>query len=129
LRSPEGFATLPDSADIRTWSNPRYAKFYLIQNGDSLPALFEMPQGTEFRLNYGKDQMQEWNYGDTVWVYVLFNAGKWLDPLGARGAWTTRLDGKHARYVLFSPTENAQAWNGLKSRLPASFDSDSVQVR
>lgn len=129
LRSPAGSATLPDSADIRTWSNPRYAKFYLIQNGDSLPALFEMPQGTEFRLNYGKTQMQDWNYGDTVWVYVLFNAGNWLDPLGVRGAWTTRLDGKHARYVVFSPTENAQAWNGLKSRLPASFDSDSVQVR
>jgi hypothetical protein len=129
LRTPEGSATLPDSADIRTWSNPRYAKFYLIQNRDSLPALFEMPQGMEMRLNYGEAHMADWNYANTVWVQVLFNAGKWLGPLGVRGAWTTRLDGKQARYVLFSQTENAQAWNGLKDRLPISFLADSVQVR
>jgi hypothetical protein len=129
LRTPEGSATLPDSADIRTWSNPRYAKFYLVQNGDSLPALFEMPQGTEIRLTFGKDRMLDWSYGGTVWVTVPFDAGNWLEPLGARGAWATRQDGKHARYVLFSQTENAQAWSGLKDRLPTSFLSDSVQVR
>lgn len=129
LRTPEGSATLPDSADIRTWSNPRYAKFYLVQKGDSLPALFEMPQGTEIRLKYGDSTMADWNYANTVWVMVAFDAGKWLDPLGARGAWTTRLDGKRARYVLFSQTENAQAWNGLRDRLPTSFLSDTVQVR
>jgi hypothetical protein len=128
LRTPEGSTTLPDSSDYRTWSNPRYAKFYLVQNADSLPALFEMPQGMEIRLKYGQDAMAYWNWDDSIWVSVAFDAGKWIGPLGARGAWTMRQDGKHARYVLFSPTENAQAWNGLKARLPGSFVSDSVQV-
>jgi hypothetical protein len=49
--------------------------------------------------------------------------------LGPRGAWTLRKDGKNAPYVLFSPTENANAWNGLKDRLPRAFDSDTVEVR
>lgn len=128
LRTPDGASALPDSADIRTWSNPHYAKFYLVQRGDSLPALFEMPQTTEIRLKYGADGMTFWNWDDSIWVTISFDFGKWAGPLGPRGAWTMRQDGKHARYVLFSPTENAQDWNGLKQRLPEAFTADTVQI-
>jgi hypothetical protein len=131
--SNEGSSRLPDSADWRTWSSPRYAKFYLIRNPfgnpDSLRAVFEMPQGMEIRLVYSKDQMVWWLWGDTMWVSVEFRTGSWAGNLGPWGSWKMRKDGKLKPYVLFSPIENAQTWNELKARLPAAFDADSVRVR
>jgi hypothetical protein len=129
LRSPEGPATLPDLADFRTWKNPRYAKFSVIGQGDTLHALFEMPAAMELRLAYKQETVHGWNWGGEIWVPLIFYASAWWGDLDPAGPWETRLDGKHARYVLLSPTENAETWATLKSRLATAFSADTVEVR
>lgn len=129
LRSPEGPATLPDSADFRTWRNPRYAKFYAIRQRDTLRVLFQMPTGLELRLAYSEESVSGWVWGNEIWVPFVFDAFAWAGDIDPAGTWKTRLDGKRARYVLLSPTENAAAWSTLKARLGGAFAADSVQAR
>jgi hypothetical protein len=129
LRSPEGPATLPDSADFRTWRNPRYAKFTVFGPRGTLRVLFQMPAAKEFHFAYTQGSVQGWVWGSEIWVPFLFNSVAWAGDLDPAGPWKTRLDGKHARYVLLSPTENGQAWAKLNSRLATSFSADTVQVR
>lgn len=64
-----------------------------------------------------------------MWVVIPFSAGSWAGNLGSWGSWTMRKDGKSKPYVLFSPTENAAAWNGLKARLPGAFEADTIRTR
>jgi hypothetical protein len=129
LRSPEGPATLPDSADFRTWRNPRYAKFYAIRQRDTLRVLFQMPTGLELRLAYSQKSVSGWVWGNEIWVPFVFYASAWAGDIEPASPWKTRLDGKRARYVLLSPTENASTWATLKARLPGAFSADSVQAR
>lgn len=129
LRSPEGPATLPDSADYRVWRNPRYAKFSVISGRDTLRALFQMPAGMELRLAYSQESVQSWLWGSEIWVPLIFDGATWAGDLKPTDPWKTRLDGKRLRYVLLSPDENAATWNLLKSRLASAFTADTVQVR
>lgn len=129
FHAPAGSAALPDTGDIRAWANPRYARFSLVEGGDTLPALFDMPQGMELKLMFAKERIDSWRAGDTLWVPIAFDAGEWAGGLPGRGSWKTREDGKHARYVVFSASENPAAWAELKARLPGAFYADTVQVR
>jgi hypothetical protein len=129
LRSPEGVASLPDSADFRTWRNPRYAKLILFGPSDSVRILFQMPAALEVRLAYSQETVKGWVWGNEIWVPFIFNASEWAAGLDPAGPWKTRLDGKRARYVLLSPAENAGAWAALNSRLAAAFTADTVQAR
>ena len=52
LRTPDGPAGIPDSADIGTWSNPRYVKFKMNLQDKERLVLFEMPLGVEYRLQF-----------------------------------------------------------------------------
>ena len=129
LRTPDGSRLLPDLADFRSWNDPGHAKFYLVRNNDTLRALFEMPKAMEFHLLYSQSIIGYWHWDNEMKVSIYFDAGKWTHSLDPRAPWTTRTDGMHRPYVLFSPTENAAAWSDLKTRLPGSFSADSVQVR
>lgn len=129
LRTPEGPAGIPDSIDIETWSNPRYAKFRYTTGEESRMALFEMPQGAEYRLRFAGESTEEWRFKDTMWVPIFFNAMDWLDTLASFPGLVPRQDGRNTPYLLFSPGENAAAWNAIKARLPKSFGADSVIVR
>jgi hypothetical protein len=129
LRTPDGPAWIPDLPDIGTWSNPRYAKFNLNLSGRLRPALFEMPQGAEFRLLYDEESTESWRLEDKLRIPFFFNSAHFFNsPASLRGL-RTRLDGKGVQYVLLSPTENAAAWDVLKARLPECFYADSVIVR
>lgn len=129
LRTPDGAAGIPDTGDIFTWSNPRYARFDLELMGQFRPALFEMPQGIEYRLLFDSISVDSWRVDKEIWVPFNINADLWTDTLVYFPTYKTRVDGKGNGYVLFSPTENAAAWNALKASLPGSFYSDSVIVR
>lgn len=129
LRAPDGPAGIPDSVDIGTWTNPRYAKFDLFSPEGTRKALFEMPQGAEYRLRFGSASVEDWRFRDSVWIPFFFNAGKWTDTLASLPAPVPRLDGRNAPYLLFSPDENAAGWQALRARLPESFYADTVIVR
>jgi hypothetical protein len=132
LRAPDGAAGLPKPADIRTWENPRYVKFNYIRESqrDTLPALFEWPQGMEIRLVFGPAQVDTWRWAGEIWVPFQFFAAPWGDALNTTDrTWTFRQDGLGARYILFSPSENPGTWADLKARLPDCFSADSVIIR
>ncbi|MEO6098373.1 MAG: hypothetical protein ABIW76_22955 [Fibrobacteria bacterium] len=128
LRTPEGPTSLPDSSDFNTWTNPRYVKFHMINGSDTLPALFEMPAGTELQLAFTQASLQFWPWQSEIWVPFVFDASLWTANLNLAGPWKTHTDGKHARYVLLSPSENAIAWAHLKAGLATAFVADTVQV-
>ena len=129
LQAPAAASILPDTSAFMTWHNPRFSKLLLIDGSDTLPALFDMPQGMRLTVGYGKDRVAKWRAGDTMHVKVMFDVGRWAAGIGPKGGWTLRQDGKHARYVLFSESENAAAWTTLKARLPESFLADSASMR
>lgn len=129
LRTPEGPAGVPDTADIETWSSPRYAKFTWVSAGRYHRVLFEMPQGAEYRLRYGLASTEMWRFPDSILIPFAFNATMWTDTLAAVRRLVTRLDGRNEPYLLFSPTENAAGWKALAAQLPKSFYADSLVVR
>lgn len=129
LRTPDDPAGIPDSADIGTWSSPRYAKFSLVLAGSLRTVLFEMPGGTEYRLRFGAESIEDWRFQDTVWIPFFFNAAKWTDTLVAVPGLVTRMDVRNEPYLLLSPGENPEGWNALKAQLPKSFYADSLTVR
>lgn len=126
LRTPEGPAGIPDTADIGTWSNPRYAKFKLTLVNDTRLILFEMPQGVEFRLHFDNESTDSWRIEDEIWIPFEFNTTNWTDTLTSFRGMKTRLDGRGAPYMLLSPSENIAAWNALNARMPECFYADSV---
>jgi hypothetical protein len=129
LRTPDGPTGTPDSADIHTWSNPRYAKMLASMAGQYRNVLFEMPQAVEYRLLYDSISVGSWWVDKEIWVPFIVNSDSWTDTLASFRTVKTRLDGVGNVYVLISPTENAGAWNALKATLPNSFYADSVIVR
>jgi hypothetical protein len=129
LRTPDGPTGTPDSGDIDTWSNPRYAKFFAYLMGRPFTVLFEMPPAVEYRLLFDSTSIGSWWVDKEIWVPFNLSSDSWTDTLTAFPAFRTRLDGKGQEYVLISPTENARAWNALKATLPRSFYADSVIVR
>jgi hypothetical protein len=129
LRTPDGPAGIPDSIEIGTWSNPRYAKFHPAPQGNPQWVLFEMPQGIEFRLLYGGFAAESWRIDGKISVPFNFSTAYWAYTLPVFGELKTRLDGRGTPYHLLSPTENAPAWNALNARMPLSFYADSVIVR
>lgn len=129
LRTPEGQAGIPDSADVEAWSNPRYAKFKEFLMGEKRLFLFEMPQGIEYLLRFDAYSTESWRFEEKIWIPFNFNATCWTDALASFRGLSTRLDGTGASYTLLSPTENASAWNALKARMPECFYADSVIVR
>ena len=129
LRAPEAPAGLPDTADIETWSSPRYAKFDRFSFGVFRMFLFEMPRGAEYRLHFNRESWESWRLQDTVQVTIDFDMERWTDTLDSFRRLTTRRDGRNAPYLLLSPTENAAAWNALKAGLPEAFYADSVSAR
>ena len=116
-------------ADYALWANPRYTKLVRVDGTDTLRVLFDMPQDMRLKLMFGKDRVAKWRSGDTIMVKVMFDASKWAAAVDARGSFTSRQDGKHARYVLFSADENAAAWTALKQRLPSAFAADTAEMR
>jgi hypothetical protein len=128
LRSPDG-PEVPDSADIATWSSPRYAKFEMLSPLGNRLAFFEMPQGAEYRLRSGMAATEAWRVRDSILIPIWFNATKWTDTLAAIPGLVPREDGRNAAYLVFSPSENAAAWNALRAQLPKAFYADSVSVR
>ncbi len=129
LRTPDGPAGIPDSADIAAWSNPRHVKFSLTILGRDRLVLFEMPQGIEYRLLFESESIGFWRFEERIWIPFSFNMSNWADPLASVRGLRTRLDGKGAEYVLLSPTENAASWNALNARMRDCFYADSVIVR
>lgn len=129
LRVSDVPAGIPGSADIETWSSPRYAKFDLFTEDGRRKVLFEMPQGTEYRLRFGKEETESWRFLDTMYIPFFFHAQIWTDTLRAMPGLVPRLDGRGAPFLLLSPGENAAGWNALKAKLPKSFYADSVIVR
>jgi hypothetical protein len=129
LRTPDGPAGIPDTADIGAWFNPRYVKFDLTIRGRTELVLFEMPQGVEYRLLFDSLSTEFWRVDEEIWVPFDFSMWSWTDTLTSFQGMRTRLDVKGARYILLSPTENAAAWNALNSRTRDCFYSDSVIVR
>jgi hypothetical protein len=129
LRTPEGPAGIPDTADIGTWSDPRYAKFKLTLMGRTQLVLFEMPRGVEFRLLFDSLSTEFWRLDETILVPFNFNMSYWTDTLTSFRGMRTRLDGRGAPYLLFSPAENAAAWNALNARMPECFYADTVLIR
>ncbi|MEO7424341.1 MAG: hypothetical protein ABI036_04090 [Fibrobacteria bacterium] len=128
IRTPDGQAGIPDSANIGTWSNPRYARFTLDSQNEKQLVFFEMPQEAEYRLLFDLESLQGWRSGEKIRVPFNFNSSYWTEALTSyRG--TTRKDRLGARYMLLSPTENSEAWIALKERLPECFYADSVTVR
>ena len=132
LRAPDGPSVPANLADYEALENPRYVKFTYNRPGigDTLPALFEWPQGAEFHLLYGKESLDIWRWDDEIWVPVQFFAHAWAGVLESRNkSWVYRRDGRGARYILFSPQENAATWSGLKESLRDCFGSDSLIIR
>ena len=129
LRTPEGPAVPEMLADYRTWNNARYVKFNIIQDSprDTLPSLFEWPQGVQFRLVFVSATVSDWRWYNEVWVPIEFFVSGWTKSVGAaHREWTYRKDGQGARYILFSPQENPATWADLKNDLPDCFGSDSL---
>jgi hypothetical protein len=129
LRTPDGPAGIPDTADIGAWSNPRHVKFDLTIQGRTQLVVFEMPQGVEYRLLYDSLSTEFWRVDEMIWVPFNFNMWSWTDGLTSFQGMRTRRDGKGAAYLLLSPTENAAAWNALNARIQDCFYADSVIVR
>lgn len=128
LRTPDGQAGIPDTADIATWSNPRYVKFNTTLQDKERLVLFEMPLGVEYRLQF-EEFIDDWWFEEKIWVPFNFNMSYWADGLVPVRGLRTRLDGKGAPYLLLSPNENAAAWNALNARMPECFYADTVLVR
>lgn len=131
MRTPDGPDGLPDAVDYRSWDNPRYIKFNHIRGPerDTLPALFEWPQNTQFRFRYGRESMESWHWKDEIWVPLRFFAYDWAAMLdSANRSWTYRKDGTGARYLLLSPRENADTWILMKNHLRDCFLADSVII-
>ncbi|MEO7778690.1 MAG: hypothetical protein ABIY63_14245 [Fibrobacteria bacterium] len=129
LRTPDGPAEIPDTADIGTWSSPRYAKFTLTRQKQKRLILFEMPQGVEYRLLNEFESTQNWRSGEKIWVPLNIDAAYWTEALTSFQGMKMRNDRLGAPYMLLSPTENSKAWNALKVHLPDCFHADSVTVR
>jgi hypothetical protein len=129
LRAPDEPAGVPVTVDIENWSSPRYAKFVWLSSEGFQKALFEMPQGAEYRLRFGLESSEAWRFEDTIWIPITFDAAKWTDTLASVPGLKRRVDGLNVRYLLFSPDENAAGWNALKAKLPLCFYADSVIVR
>lgn len=129
LRASDAPAGIPDSADMETWSSPRYAKFDFFSVQAKRKVLFEMPGDTEYRLRSGSESAEGWRFQDSLWIPFFFNATKWTDTLASVPGLVPRLDGRNMPYLLLSPEENTAGWNALKAQLPKSFYADSVIVR
>lgn len=130
LRTPDGPAGIPDTADIIAWSNPRYARFMQnLPGGGRRLVLFEMPQGIEFLLRFDSESTESWRFMERIWVPFNFNTSHWTDSLASIRGLRTHMDGKGERYMLLSPTENTAAWNSLFARMPECFYADSVITR
>jgi hypothetical protein len=129
LRAPDHPAGIPDSADIATWSSPRYAKFDRSTAVGIRTYLFEMPEAAEYRLQFGTEESESWRFGDSIWVPIHFDAETWTDTLASIRGLVSRRDIRNAPYFLLSPGENAAGWRALKAKLPESFYADSVIVR
>lgn len=129
LRTPEGPAGIPDTADIGTWSNPRYARFKDFVMGEKQLILFEMPQGAEYRLRFEDYSTEMWRDGEKIWIPFSFNATCLMQPLASFRGLRSRLDGKGASYLPLTPTDNVAAWNALNARMKDCFYADSVIVR
>jgi hypothetical protein len=129
LRTPDGPAGIPDSADIGAWSNPRYIKFRMMLAGGNQLVLFEMPLGVEYLLRFENESTESWRFDERIWIPFNFNTDSWTQSLPNFRGLRTRLDGKGARYLLLAPTENAAAWSALNTRMRDCFYADSVIVR
>ncbi len=120
--------TLPDSAGFAEWSNPRYIKLVKTMGKDTVRALFRLSGGTQIKLGFTQATVKKWRSDKRITVSVLFDAGKWAVGLGSDPSFTYRLDGKHARYVVLAPDENAAAYEALKALLPQSFLADAADM-
>jgi hypothetical protein len=128
LRAAPGDTSLPVASGFAAWSHPRYAKLVKIMGADTLRALFRMPENLQLRLIYGKASIKSWRQGAGMIVDVKFDAGKWAAGLGSNPAYRFRTDGNRARYLVLSPTENAAAYEAMKTLLPKAFMADSTSM-
>lgn len=129
LQAPPGDSGFPDTSAFEDWSNPRYAKLIKVMGSDTLRFLFEMPADLRIKLMFSETTIQSWR-GDrsSMLVHVRFDVGQWAAGLGSEPAFRFREDGKHARYVLLSPVENAKVYGAMKAGLPLAFIADSAQM-
>jgi hypothetical protein len=129
LQSPAGDSSLPDSQGYEAWGNPRYTKLVKVMGADTVRFLFEMPAGMRIKLMFGKGAVAAWQRDHRMTATILFDGGAWARGAGSDTAgFVWRRDGKHARYVLLSPGENAGAYASLKALLPSCFMADSAEM-
>jgi hypothetical protein len=129
LQSPAGNGSLPENAAFDSWSNPRYVKLVKVMAGDTVRAAFELPSDLRIRLTFSNRTIESWRGKGRLTALVRFDSGIWASALGANPSLAFRTDGKHARYALFAPGENAAAWEALKARLPQAFMADAAEMR
>jgi hypothetical protein len=129
LQSPAGNGTLPNSGGFDSWSNPRYIKLVKVTAGDTVRAAFELPADMRIRLGFSGKTIDSWRNGRRLTALVRFDAGTWASGLGSAPSLAFRNDGKHGRYALLAPGENAAAWQALKAMLPQAFMADAAEMR
>jgi hypothetical protein len=129
LQAADGEPTLPDSAGFSEWSDPRYIKVVKVMGQDTVRALFRLEAGMRITLGFSPATIRKWREGGRMMVSVLFDADKWVAGMGTDPAFSYREDGKHARYAVLAPGENAGIYAALKALLPASFMADTADMR
>lgn len=127
LQAADSAAGLPDNAGFSEWSDPRYIKLIKKSGSDTVRALFLLPAGLKIRLGFAKASIDAWRDDNHMTVLVYFDAGKWAAGL-TEAPFTWRMDGRHARYILLAPGENAEAYAALMALLPQSFMADSAAM-
>lgn len=128
LKNALGDASLPDSVGFNALVNPRYAKLVKHFEGEDHHFLFEMPREMGLKLMFEKSRIASWLYKDSLSIVIPFDAGKWVSALDQNTLLEIRKDGLGAPYRVLSPTENAEAYNLLKSMLPKCFMADSTEM-
>lgn len=124
LQASPGDSLLPDTSAFADWSNPRYAKLIKVTGTDTLRFLFEMPADLRIKLVFDKSTIQSWRRDQAITAQIRFDVGRWAAWLGSNTGYRFRQDGKRARYVLLSPTENSLVYGYMRAGLPLAFPAN-----